>query len=93
MSAIQQPTPNHQGETFGSGETQFFECEALSADHPEIQARERPANSACNSPIQQRRKPGPHRKGKRRRRAEKVRKRGQREICVPVKRSSRCPLV
>jgi hypothetical protein len=41
MSAIQQPTPNHQGETFGSGQTQFFECEALSADHPEIQARER----------------------------------------------------
>ena len=41
MSAIQQPIPNHQGETFGSGETQFFECEALSADHPEIQARER----------------------------------------------------
>jgi len=40
MSAIQQPTPNHQDETFGSGETQFFECEALSADHPEIQARE-----------------------------------------------------
>jgi hypothetical protein len=41
MSAMQQPTPNHQGETFGSGQTQFFECEALSADHPEIQARER----------------------------------------------------
>jgi hypothetical protein len=41
MSTIQPPTPNHQGETFGSGETQFFECEALSADHPEIQARER----------------------------------------------------
>ncbi len=41
MSPIRQPTPNHQGETFGSGETQFFECEALSADHPEIQARER----------------------------------------------------
>jgi hypothetical protein len=41
MSDIQQPTPNHQDETFGSGETQFFECEALSADHPEIQARER----------------------------------------------------
>lgn len=40
MSAIQQPTPNHQSETFGSGQTQFFECEALSADHPEIQARE-----------------------------------------------------
>ena len=41
MSATQQPTPNHQAETFGSGQTQFFECEALSADHPEIQARER----------------------------------------------------
>ena len=41
MSAIQQPTPNHQRETLGSGETQFFECETLSADHPEIQARER----------------------------------------------------
>jgi hypothetical protein len=41
MNAIHQPTPNHQGETMGSGETQFFECEALSADHPEIQARER----------------------------------------------------
>jgi hypothetical protein len=40
MSAIRQPTPTHQGETFGSGETQLFECEALSADHPEIQARE-----------------------------------------------------
>ena len=41
MSATQQPTPSHQSETFGSGQTQFFECEALSADHPEIQARER----------------------------------------------------
>jgi hypothetical protein len=41
MSAMQQPTPNHQGETFGSGQTQVFECQALSADHPEIQARER----------------------------------------------------
>ena len=41
MSAMQQPTPNHQSETFGSGQTQHFECEALSADHPEIQARER----------------------------------------------------
>ena len=41
MSAMQQPTPNHQSETFGSGQTQSFECEALSADHPEIQARER----------------------------------------------------
>jgi hypothetical protein len=41
MSAMQQPTPNHQSETFGSGQTQYFECAALSADHPEIQARER----------------------------------------------------
>ena len=41
MNAIHEPTPNHQGETFGLGETQFFECDALSADHPEIQARER----------------------------------------------------
>ena len=41
MGAIHQPTPSHQDETFGSGETQFFECEALSVDHPEIQARER----------------------------------------------------
>ena len=40
MSAMQRPTPNHQSETFGSGHTQVFECEALSADHPEIQARE-----------------------------------------------------
>jgi len=41
MNAMPQPTPNHQSETFGSGQTQFFECEALSADHPEIQGRER----------------------------------------------------
>jgi hypothetical protein len=41
MSAMQQPTPNHQSETVGSGQTQLFECEALSANHPEIQARER----------------------------------------------------
>jgi hypothetical protein len=41
MNAMPQPTPNHQTETFGSGQTQFFDCEALSADHPEIQARER----------------------------------------------------
>jgi hypothetical protein len=34
MSAMQQPTPNHQSETFGSGQTQFFKCEVLSADHP-----------------------------------------------------------
>ena len=41
MNAMQQPTPNHHSETFGSGQTQFFKCESLSADHPEIQARER----------------------------------------------------
>jgi hypothetical protein len=41
MGEIQEPTPNHQGETFGSGQTQFVESEALAADHPEIQARER----------------------------------------------------
>ena len=41
MTPIQQPTPNHKPETFDSAETQFFECEALPADHPEIQARER----------------------------------------------------
>ena len=35
------PTSNHHSETFGSGQTQLFECDALSADHPEIQARER----------------------------------------------------
>jgi len=32
MSAMQQPAPNHQSETFGSGQTQVFECEALSVD-------------------------------------------------------------
>ena len=52
MSAMQQPTPNHQSETFGSGQTQFFECEALSADHPEIQARER-ARQLSNSTEKQ----------------------------------------
>ena len=41
MSAMQQPTPKHLSQTIGSGQTQYFECEALSADHPEIQARER----------------------------------------------------
>lgn len=41
MSTTQVPTPNHQSETFGAGQTQVFECDALSADHPEIQARER----------------------------------------------------
>ena len=41
MSAMQQLPPNHQSEKFGSGQTQFFECEAVSAEHPEIQRRER----------------------------------------------------
>jgi hypothetical protein len=40
MSAMEKPNTNHQSETFGSGQTQYFECEVLSADHPEIQARE-----------------------------------------------------
>jgi hypothetical protein len=51
MSAMQQPTPNHQAETFGSGQTQYFECEALSADHPEIQARERARQQRLHSPL------------------------------------------
>jgi len=50
MTAIQPPTPNHQGGTFGSGETQFFDCEALSADHPEIQARERARQQRLQTP-------------------------------------------
>ena len=41
MSATQQPTPNHQSETLGYAQTQVFECDALSASDPEIQARER----------------------------------------------------
>ena len=40
MNSLQQPEPSHQSATFGSGQTQFFECEALGVDHPEIQARE-----------------------------------------------------
>ena len=47
MSAMQPPTPNHQSETFGSPQTQFFECDALSADHPEIQVRERARPQHC----------------------------------------------
>ena len=57
MSAIQQPTPNHHGETFGSGETQVFECEALSADHPEIQARERARQ--LSNPTEKQARPAP----------------------------------
>jgi hypothetical protein len=59
MSAMQQPTTNHQGETFGSGQTQFFECEALSADHPEIQARERARQQQLSNPKQNRTRPTP----------------------------------
>ena len=51
MSAMQQPTPNHQSETFGSGQTQFFECSALAADHPEIQARERARQQKQDRPA------------------------------------------
>ncbi|HMC63453.1 MAG TPA: hypothetical protein VKI65_00790 [Gemmataceae bacterium] len=57
MSAMQQPTPNHQCETFGSGQTQFFECEALSADHPEIQARERARQ--LSNPTEKQARPAP----------------------------------
>lgn len=56
MSAMQQPTANHQNETFSSGQTQFFDCEALSADHPEIQSRERDRQQRlqlCNPTEQQ----------------------------------------
>jgi hypothetical protein len=61
MSAIQPPTPNHQGETFGAGETQFFDCEALSADHPEIQARERARQQRLQSlnPTEKEVRPAP----------------------------------
>ena len=64
MSAIQQPTPNHQDETFGSGETQVFECEALSADHPEIQARERARQQRLqfSHPTEKEARPAPEEK-------------------------------
>ena len=59
MSAMQQPSPNHQSDTFGSGQTQFFECEALSADHPEIQAREqaRQRRLQLSNPIEEKAPP------------------------------------
>jgi hypothetical protein len=61
MSAMQQPTANHQSETFGSGQAQFFECEALSADHPEIQARERARQQRVqhSNPTQKQAGPAP----------------------------------
>ena len=70
MSVIQQPTPNHQGDTFGSGETQVFECEALSADHPEIQTRElaRQQHLQLSNPTEKESQPAPE--GKKRKRPE-----------------------
>lgn len=61
MSAMQQPAPNHQSETFGSGQTQYFECEAFSADHPEIQARERARQQRLqlSNPTEQQTQPVP----------------------------------
>ena len=61
MSAMQQPTPNHQSETFGSGQTLFFECEALSADHPEIKSRElaRQQRLQLSNPTEKQARPEP----------------------------------
>ena len=61
MSAMQQPTPNHQSQTFGSGQTQIFEREALSADHPEIQARERARQNRfqLSNPTEKQARPAP----------------------------------
>jgi hypothetical protein len=61
MSAMQQPTPNHQSETIGSGQTQFFECEALAADHPKIQARERARKQRLqlSNPTENQARPAP----------------------------------
>jgi len=61
MSAMQKPASNHQSETFGSGQTQFFECEALSADHPEIQARERARQQhfQLSNPTEKQARPAP----------------------------------
>ena len=63
MSAMQQPTPNHLSETFGSGQTQYFECEALSAEHPEIQARERARQQRfqLSNPTEKQTRPAPDR--------------------------------
>ena len=64
MNAIEQPSPNHQGETYGSGETQFFECEAVSADHPEIQARERARQQQLRVSYLSEKEAGPQWRGK-----------------------------
>jgi len=58
---MQQPTANHQSETFGWGQTQYFECETLSADHAEIQARERARKAAT---LQSNTKSSPARTGR-----------------------------
>lgn len=60
-SAMQQLAPNHQSETFGSGQTRIFECEALSADHPEIQARERARQQRLqlSNPTEKQARPAP----------------------------------
>ena len=59
MSPMQQPTAQHQTETFGAGQTQFFECDALSPDHPEIQARERARQQGVqlSNPTEQQARP------------------------------------
>jgi hypothetical protein len=61
MSAMQQPAANHLSETFGSGQTQLFECETLSADHPEFQARERARQQRLqlSDPTQKQARPAP----------------------------------
>ena len=61
MSALQQPAPNHQSETFGSAPTQYFDCEALSADHLEIQARERARQQRLqvSNPTEKQSRPAP----------------------------------
>jgi len=53
MSAIQQPTPNHQGETFGSLETQFFVAPGRPGGTKHIWGLGRRAcgRAGCNSPC------------------------------------------
>ncbi len=61
MSAMQPPTPNHRSETFGSPQTQFFDRDALSADHREIQGRERAwqQRAQLSNPTQKKTLPAP----------------------------------
>ena len=62
MSDMHRQTNNHQIVTFGSGQTQFFESEALSADHPKIQARERARQQSLqlSSPTEKQARPAEH---------------------------------